>query len=101
MKSLMTTIVIVALASPAYAQLSPGGSPGGGASSSGRPSLTLGGEKKAKTEDELEYEKRRDEAYKAGLNKIPDKKANTDPWGSVRGAATQPSKPNQQRPTSK
>ncbi len=99
MKSLVTTMVIVALSTPAYAQLSPGGAPGGGASSSGRPSLTLGGDKKAKTEDELEYEKQRDNAYKAGLNKIPDKKANTDPWGSVRGAATQPSKPS--RPTPK
>jgi hypothetical protein len=99
-KSLVTTMVIVALATPAYAQLSPGGSPGS-TSSSGKPSLTLGGDKKAKTEDELEYEKQRDDAYKAGLNKIPDKKANTDPWGSVRGATAQPSKPNQPRPSSK
>jgi hypothetical protein len=99
-KSLVTTIVILALATPAYAQLSPGGSPGS-APSSGKPSLTLGGDKKAKTEDELEYEKERDEAYKAGLNKIPDKKANTDPWGNVRGATAQPSKPTQPRPSSK
>jgi len=94
-------MVIAALATPAYAQLSPGGGSPGSAPSGAKPSLTLGGEKKAKTEEDLEYEKQRDEAYKAGLNKIPDKKANTDPWGSVRGAATQPSKPSQPRPGSK
>jgi hypothetical protein len=100
-KSLVTTMVIVALATPAYAQLSTGGAPGGGAPSGPRPSLTLGGDKNSKTKEELDYEKQRDDAYKSGLSKIPDKKANADPWGSVRGAATTPPKPNQQRPGSK
>jgi hypothetical protein len=100
-------MVIVALATPAYAQLSPGGgspgssSPGSGAPSGAKPSLTVGGEKKAKTEEDLEYERQREGAYKAGLSKIPDKKANADPWGSIRGAATPQAKPSQQRPSSK
>ena len=103
----MTTMMIVALATPAYAQLSPGGgspgssSPGSGAPSGAKPSLTVGGEKKAKTEEDLEYERQREGAYKAGLSKIPDKKANADPWGSIRGAATPQAKPSQQRPSSK
>jgi hypothetical protein len=96
---LVTTMVILALAVPAYAQLSTGGAPGGsgasggsGGSSSARPGLTLGGEKKAKTDDELQEEKEREEAYKAGVNKIPDQKPKSDPWGSIRGAATTPTK---------
>jgi hypothetical protein len=96
---LVTTMVILALAVPAYAQLSTGGAPSGsgasggsGGSSTARPGLTLGGEKKAKTEDELQEEKERDEAYKAGLNKIPDQKPKSDPWGTIRGAPTTPTK---------
>jgi hypothetical protein len=99
MRSLMATMVIVALGSPAYAQLSTGGAPGG-TSSSGRPSLTLGGEQKSKTEDELKYEKAQDDAYKAGVAKIPEQKAKSDPWGNVRSAAPQP-KPTAQKPTPK
>src|SRR3981189_866496 len=73
-RSMVTMMVIAALATPAYAQLSPGGgSPGSGAPSGAKPSLTLGGEKKAKTEEDLEYERQREGAYKAGLSKIPDK----------------------------
>jgi hypothetical protein len=98
---MVAMMVIVALATPAYAQLAPGGgSPGSGAPSA-KPGLTVGGEKKAKTEEDLEYERQREGAYKAGLSKIPDKKANADPWGSIRGAATPQAKPSQQRPSSK
>jgi hypothetical protein len=99
MRSLVATIVIVALGSPAYAQLSTGGAPGG-TSSSGRPSLTLGGEQKAKTEDDLKEEKARDDAYKAGVAKIPEQKAKSDPWGNLRAAAPQP-KPTAQKPSPK
>jgi hypothetical protein len=97
MRILVAMVVIVALGSPAYAQLSPGGAPG---SSSGgaRPSLTLGGETKSKTEDELKEEKARDDAYKAGAAKIPDQKAKSDPWGNLRTAAP---KPTAQKPTPK
>jgi hypothetical protein len=111
-RSLVTTAIIVAMATPAYAQLSPGsgapptgapatGSPGAASPQGGRPSITLGGEKKAKTEDEIKYERELDEAYKSGLNKIPDQKAKADPWGNIRGAATSQSTASQKRPGSK
>jgi hypothetical protein len=102
MRILVATMVIAALASPAYAQLSPGGAPGSSSGSSGgaRPSLTLGGGTKSKTEDELKEEKARDDAYKAGVAKIPDQKAKSDPWGNLRGAAPQP-KPLAQKATPK
>jgi hypothetical protein len=99
MRALVATMVILALASPAYAQLSTGGAPGS-SSSSGRPSLTLGGETKSKTEDELKEDKARDDAYKAGIAKIPEQKAKSDPWGNLRAAAPQP-KPTAQKPTPK
>jgi hypothetical protein len=97
MRSLVATMVIVALGSPAYAQLSPGGAPGS-SSESARPSLTLGGGVKSKSADELKEEKERDSAYKAGAAKIPDQKAKSDPWGNLRSAAP---KPTAQKPTSK
>jgi len=61
----------------------------------------LGGEKKAKTEDEIKYERELDQAYKSGLNNIPDQKAKADPWGSIRGAETSQSTANQKRPAAK
>jgi hypothetical protein len=111
-RRLVTTAIIVAMATPAYAQLSPGsgapptgapatGSPGAASPQGGRPSITLGGEKKAKTEDEIKYERELDEAYKSGLNKIPDQKAKADPWGNIRGVATSQSTASQKRPGSK
>jgi hypothetical protein len=101
--------MIVAMAAPAYAQLSPGngvpgnGVPGSGSPEGGRPSITVGGDKKAKTEDEIKYERQLDKAYKSGLSKIPDQKPKADPWGSIRGAATTPaqSNSNQRRTGSK
>jgi hypothetical protein len=103
-RSLATTMMLVAMAAPAYAQFSPGnGAPGNGSPEGGRPSITMGGDKKAKTEDEIKYERRLDQAYKSGLSKIPDQKPKADPWGSIRGAATTPaqSNSNQRRPSSK
>jgi hypothetical protein len=61
----------------------------------------LGGDKKAKTDDEVKHERELDQAYKSGLSKIPDQKAKADPWGGVRGVVTPQSKPNQRRPSSK
>jgi hypothetical protein len=98
-RNLVTTLVIVAMATPAYAQLSPGGAPGG-SSGNAKPGITLGGGTKAKSEDELKYEAEQDEAYKSGLSKIPDKKTSADPWGNIRGATTSQSTV-KQRPSSK
>jgi hypothetical protein len=94
-------MMLVAMAAPAYAQLPGNGAPGNGSSEGGRPSITVGGDKKAKTEDEIKYERDLDRAYKSGLNKIPDQKPKADPWGNIRGAATSPSNANQRRPSSK
>ena len=98
MRSLVATVVIVALGSPAYAQLSPGGGAPGSSSGGAKPSLTLGGGTKSKTEDELKEEKARDDAYKAGVAKIPDQKAKSDPWGNLRSSAPQPKSTAQKAP---
>ena len=45
-------------------------------------------EKRALTPEELEKKKAADAAYKAAMEKIPEKKAANDPWGSVRDAPT-------------
>src|SRR5579871_5723174 len=48
------------------------------------PSLSLGkDEKKKLTPEEQAAQDARDRAYKAELNKIPEKKSN-DPWGNIR-----------------
>jgi hypothetical protein len=85
-RSLLTTMMIVAIATPAYAQIT---------------SPNIAGESKhMKTDVEVNTERERDKAYKSGLGKIPDQKAKVDPWGNVRGAATPPSDQTQ-RPASK
>ncbi len=48
------------------------------------PSISLGKDEKRKlTPEEQAAQDARDKAYKAELNKIPEKKAN-DPWGNLR-----------------
>ena len=55
------------------------------------PKMSLGAkEKKQLTPEEQEKQKQLDADYKAATNKIPDQKAPTDPWGSVRPAPTVP-----------
>ena len=41
-------------------------------------------ELKSQTPEEREAEAARDKAYKESLKKIPDTKASSDPWGTVR-----------------
>jgi hypothetical protein len=113
-RSLVTALIVVAMAAPACAQIATGsgvsgvGGSGNGSSGNssplqgGKPSITLGGEQKSKTSDELRYERDLDRAYKSGVGKIPDQKASSDPWGNLRSAATPPpSSAKQQRPGSK
>jgi hypothetical protein len=38
------------------------------------------------TAEEIEQRRQIDEDYRATMNKIPDKKKSTDPWGNVRSA---------------
>jgi len=70
MRILSAAAVIVLLTGPAYAQT---------------PNVNLMPEIASKTPEEKEAEAARDKAYKESLKKIPDAKASTDPWGSVRG----------------
>ena len=86
MRSLVAMMVIVAMATPAGAQMSPN---------------LFGEGLHPKTDVEVQQEKEREKNYKAGIGKIPDAKAKVDPWGNVRGAPTPQSNQNQQRPGSK
>ena len=70
MRALRLAAAIVLLASPAFAQT---------------PKLNLLADKPSKTQDELEAEKAQQKAYQESLKKIPDQKAPSDPWGTVRG----------------
>jgi hypothetical protein len=69
MKVFITAVVIALLASPAYAQM---------------PPLNLMQDKPGKTQEEKDADAAREKAYKESLKKIPDAKAPTDPWGTVR-----------------
>jgi hypothetical protein len=110
-RSLMTALIVVTMAAPACAQIATGsgvsGVGGSGTSGNsapiqgGKPSITLGGEQKSKSADELKYERDLDRAYKSGVGKIPDQKASSDAWGNLRSAATPPPGAKQQRPGSK
>jgi len=62
--------VTMLLASPAFAQ---------------KPSFNLLTDKPAQTQEEKDAEAARDKAYRDSLQKIPDAKAPSDPWGNVRG----------------
>ena len=48
------------------------------------PQMNLMPEVKSKTPEQIEAEKQRDAAYQESLKKIPDAKASSDPWGTVR-----------------
>ena len=56
-------------AAPAYAQL---------------PAMNMMPEAPTKSPEEKEQDAIRDKAYKESLKKIPDAKASSDPWGTVR-----------------
>lgn len=75
MKNTLLALVIVAMATPALAQVG------------GAPNLAADGVK-LKTDVDVKQEQEREAGYKSGLGKIPDAKAKQDPWGSVRGTST-------------
>ena len=72
MRAVRLAAVIMLLASPAFAQI---------------PKLNLLQDKPGKTDDEKAAESAQEKAYKESLKKIPDQKAPTDPWGTVRSDA--------------
>ena len=61
------------------------------------PNINLMPEFKSQSPEEREQEAVRDKAYKDSLKKIPDAKASSDPWGTVRSTdapkAAAPAKP--------
>ena len=61
--------VVVLLTGPAYAQM---------------PNINLIPDAHSLTPEEKAAEEEKDRAYKESLRKIPDAKASTDPWGTVR-----------------
>ena len=69
MRMLSAVAVVVLLTAPAYAQT---------------PNINLMPEFQSKTPEEKEQDAIKDKAYKDSLRKIPDAKASSDPWGTVR-----------------
>jgi len=47
---------------------------------------------KPQTQKEIEKQKAADRAYDAAINKIPDKKSSSDPWGNIRQTSPTASK---------
>ena len=75
MKALYAALAIALLSGSAYAQ---------------GINLMRDGDKR-RTQQDYEKEQAIDQAYKAQMQKIPDQKASSDPWGSVR--STESAKP--------
>ncbi|MEH2614963.1 hypothetical protein [Bradyrhizobium sp. AZCC 1693] len=71
MRMLSAAAVVVLLMAPAYAQMS-------------TPNINLMPEFKSQTPEEKEADAIKEKAYKDSLRKIPDAKASSDPWGTVR-----------------
>ena len=63
------------IAAPAFAQV---------------PNINLIPEMRSKSPEEREQDAITDKAYRESLRKIPDAKAASDPWGSVRSEAPKP-----------
>ena len=64
------------------------------------PNINLIPEVVSKTPEEREQDAVRDKAYRKSLKKIPDAKASSDPWGTVRSSdapkTAEPAKPKTQ-----
>src|SRR4030088_1641181 len=85
MRIVSAAAVMVLLTAPAYAQMA-------------TPNINLIPELASKTPEEKEQDAIKEKAYKESLKKIPDAKASSDPWGTVRSdtpkaAAPAPAKP--------
>ena len=66
-------VMVVVLTAPAYAQT---------------PNINLMPEFQSKTPEEKEQDAIKEKAYRDSLRKIPDAKASSDPWGTVRSTDT-------------
>ena len=74
MRMVSAAAVVVLLTVPAYAQMS-------------TPNINLMPELTSKSPEEKEADAIKEKAYKDSLRKIPDAKASSDPWGTVRSTA--------------
>jgi hypothetical protein len=61
-----------------------------------KPSIPLS-YKPPPTQEEIEKQKAADKAYDAAIEKIPDKKASSDPWGNIRPESQPASKTKRQK----
>ena len=73
MRVLSAAAVVVSLTVPAYAQMQ-------------TPNINLMPEMQSKSPEEKEQDAIKDKAYRDSLKKIPDAKASSDPWGTVRSS---------------
>jgi hypothetical protein len=73
MRILGAVAIIALLTGSAYAQM---------------PNINLLADSPSKTPEELDREAAQQKAYKESLKKIPDAKASSDPWGTVRTVET-------------
>ena len=88
LRNLLSAAVIVALMlGPALAQPAP--------SSGSQLGIPLNAERPL-TPEEIEKRKAADRAYNAAMQKIPDKKPSSDPWGNVRPSSSTTAKNRQQ-----
>jgi hypothetical protein len=58
------------------------------------------GATKTMSDDEKAQKAEQERAYKAAIGKIPNQKANADPWGNVRGTGASQANQNQSRSNS-
>jgi len=82
MRMLSAAAVVMLLTVPAYAQT---------------PNVNLIPELQSKSPEEKEADAIKEKAYKESLRKIPDAKASSDPWGTVRSTDTPKAAPTKQK----
>ena len=82
MRMLSAAVVMVLLTAPAYAQM---------------PNINMMPDIQSKSPEEKEQDAIRDKAYKDSLKKIPDAKASSDPWGTMRSTDAPKAAPARQR----
>jgi len=81
MKAFYVAAVLWLLTVPAYAQPQ-------SQNQNQTPSINMMRDEAVRTPEEREKDKAVNDAYKAQMSKIPDQKASSDPWGTVRSADT-------------
>ncbi len=72
----LSAVIILGMAAPAYAQVN-----------------IMAPNIKYKTQDEVDQATKRDQDYKATMQKLPDQKASNDPWGNIRSTTPAPAEP--------